>query len=192
MTRSVLGSTGQSHARLLATGLVSCVAALALVCALPAAASATPGQIDPTFGPLGNGSVFVDRGPGEYIHKVLIQPDGKIVTVASVRNGTVNPGIAVTRYLTNGSPDPSFGTGGVFSSPAIDAGTVTDAALQPDGKIVVVGWTSTFVGPTDTSEHSFFVRRLLANGTIDPSFVTAHPTTNFPGTSLDEAYGIAL
>jgi len=45
------------------------------------------------------------------------------------------------------------------------SGAVTDAVLQPDGKIVVVGWTGVDI--------DFYVTRLNANGTVDPTFAPA-------------------
>ena len=168
------------------------VAGLALVCAVPATASASPGQVDPTFGHLGNGTVWSDHGPGDFIHKVLHQPDGKIITVSEVINKNLVGVLVVTRYLANGSLDPSFGTGGNFAKESVLSGNVTDAVLQPDGKIVVVGFTETTTGPSSPVQEDFFVMRLLASGKVDPSFVTPQPGTSFPGTSIAEAFGVAL
>jgi uncharacterized delta-60 repeat protein len=193
-----------TRVRTLPVPFVAALGALALVCAIPVTASAAPvgatesaGAIDPTFGHLGNGTVVADRGSGEGVDKILRQPDGKIVTVGQTLEATfpdastIMKTTEVTRYLTNGALDPSFGTGGIFSRPTIGNGLVSDAVLQPDGKIVVVGWSDVMVGTTIT-EHDFFVMRLRANGTLDPSFVTAHPTTNFSDKSIDEAFGVAL
>jgi len=175
-----LFATLRRHAR----AAVCLAGALTFVGAFPATASASPGQIDPTFGHLSNGTVFADYGRLENVVKVLRQPDGKVVTVASV----IDPDFAmlakVTRYLPNGSLDTSFGTGGVFSRGLSGNGAVSDAALQPDGKIVLAG--------TNGVPEDFFVMRLLPNGTVDPAFVTAHPTTNFSGASVDQAFGVAL
>ena len=157
---------------------------LALMCSFATPASASPGQIDPTFGHLGNGTVLTDHAKGEFIEKLLRQPDAKFVTVANLAGTNGVPSIDVTRYLATGAVDGSFGNAGHFTQPTIGGGTVTDAALQPDGKIVLVGWTQTTV--------DFFVMRLRANGTVDPAFVTAHPTTNFGPNSIDEAFGVAL
>ena len=121
---------------------------------------------------------------------MLHQPNGRIVTVAGVIDGTGQPLTQVTRYLPNGSIDASFGTGGVFTLPVIGAGHVADAALQPDGKIVVAGWTETFAVSGGGVRHRFFVFRVLGNGTNDPSFVAA--PANFGGAALDEAFGLAL
>ena len=158
--------------------------ALAFVCASPAIASASPGQIDPTFGHLSNGTILTDHGRGDSVVKVLHQSDGKIVAVANGRDDVFGSAMQVTRYLTNGSVDPSFGTNGTFTKPYIRGGLISDAALQLDGKIVIVGSTDP---PSD-----FFILRLRANGTLDPTFVTAHPTTHIPTTRSDQAFGVAL
>ena len=134
--------------------------------------------------------MWADRGTGDFIAKVLHQPNGRIVTVAGIIDGTGQPLTQVTRYLPNGSIDASFGTGGVFTLPVIGAGHVADAALQPDGKIVVAGWTETFAVSGGGVRHRFFVFRVLGNGTNDPSFVAA--PANFGGAALDEAFGLAL
>jgi uncharacterized delta-60 repeat protein len=86
---------------------------------------------------------------------VVVQPDGKIV-VAGASGGD----FLVLRYNANGSLDPTFGsTGRAF----VDFGGLTDGpydvALQPDGKVLVVG-----EGP------SFAVARLQPNGTLDTTF----------------------
>ena len=160
--------------------------ALAVVCALPGVASAAPGQLDTSFGHLGNGTVFADHGRGDFVDKVLRQPDGKIVTIAGALDDSGATSEVVTRYLANGSLDPSFGNGGVFSEDVLHSGFVTDGVLQPDGKIVIVG----------TAEQSldFFVQRLRANGTVDPTFAPAPATTNFGGTkhTVDEPFTVAL
>jgi uncharacterized delta-60 repeat protein len=171
---------------------VAVIVVAVLLCAFPAVASASPGQVDPTFGHLGNGTVWSDHGPGDFIAKVLRQPDGKIVTVAEVTNKSLIGVLVVTRYLANGALDPTFGTGGHFAKESALSGNVTDAVLQPDGKIVVVGLTRSFTSPTSPVHEDFFIMRLLPNGKVDPSFVTPQPGTSFPGTSVAEAFGVAL
>ena len=91
-------------------------AALTFVCAVAPAASATPGQLDPAFGPLGNGTVLADHGHLDGVVKVLRQADGKIVAVANGQTPNLDPTLVVLRYLTNGALDPSFGTAGVFTA----------------------------------------------------------------------------
>ena len=67
---------------------------------------------------------------------------------------------------TAGSPDPTFGAGGIVyanPTPGIDQGIF--GAVQPDGKFVIAGGIS-----TGTGEYSLGVLRLLDNGNPDPGF----------------------
>src|SRR6185436_8287632 len=58
-------------------------------------------------------------------------------------------------------------------------------ALQPDGKIVVAGWTDS--GPT----IDFLLLRYLTNGALDPGFGTGGVvTTSFVG--VDFGYALAI
>ena len=73
---------------------------------------------------------------------VVVQQNGKIAVLG---NGDANTDFVVARYLPDGSVDTGFGTGGAV---AVDFGGGEfdgDLALQPDGKLVLVG--STNVGP---------------------------------------------
>ena len=85
---------------------------------------------------------------------VVLQPDGKVVAVGFGPGGKV----ALIRYNSDGSLDNTFGTGGIVLGPS--NGTAEKAALQPDGKIVIVG----------TGGSGMFVARYLSNGTLDSSF----------------------
>jgi uncharacterized delta-60 repeat protein len=67
-----------------------------------------------------------------------------------------------------GERDPNFGTGGsVIVNFGGNINMLTDAILQADGKIVVVGRA----GPT-SSQESFALARLNTNGSLDASFGT--------------------
>jgi len=101
------------------------------------------GGLDPTFGT--NGRVTTNISDLAEARAVVVQPDGKIVVVGFARlNGSIDP--AVVRYNSNGSLDTEFGSGGIVQtliSPRNDYfGAV---ALQPDGKIVAVGFTGRLI-----------------------------------------------
>jgi uncharacterized delta-60 repeat protein len=97
---------------------------------------------------------------------VLVQPDGKIIAVGESDNR-----IALVRYLTNGVLDAAFGTGGILTTSLTenDYFYVTDAAWQPDGKIIVVGQ----VYVATNSSYDLVVARYLTNGVLDASFGAA-------------------
>lgn len=77
-------------------------------------------------------------------------------------------GSAGTAAAAPGDLDASFGSGGIVSS---NAGSGADVALQPDGKIVVVGKQERCpLGPTEPCESEFLVERYEADGSLDNSF----------------------
>ncbi len=119
------------------------------------------GSLDTTFG--SGGKVINDFGQGleSYAIALRIQPDDKIVIA-----GESSYEFLAARYNPNGTLDPNFGGNGFrlvnFSSNWDGA---TDLLLQPDGKIVLVGW-SELNSPYD----SFALARLNPDGSFDPSF----------------------
>jgi uncharacterized delta-60 repeat protein len=68
----------------------------------------------------------------------------------------------VVRINTNGSIDSTFGTGGYLIQPMPEGGETYAITLQPDGKIILCGYSDPGFQPT--------VARLLPNGSLDPSF----------------------
>ena len=133
----------------------------------PSQAVAAPGDLDPTFGT--NGVATDNLGRKATVHKVLTQPDGKIVVVGTWKvliqlNQPPEDRVFVRRYTAAGALDQSFGLG--------RPGIGFDAALQSDGKIVVLGRApntiTSFLGTVDTI--SPVVWRFNTNGTIDTGF----------------------
>ena len=116
----------------------------------------TDGSPDTSFN--GTGYVITTVG-GNFV--VLIQPDGRIITA-----GSIGDDLTLARFNTNGSLDATFGNGGsVVHSVTGGTDLLRDAAIQPDGKIVVTGWTD--LGGTTTNSA---VVRYNGDGTIDTSF----------------------
>lgn len=117
------------------------------------------GTLDPTFG--SNGTVVTNvGGTNDYGRGVVVQPDGKVIVVGHTSlDQDINPGrLAVARYNADGSPDASFGSGGIALVSLDDYLIMTyDVALQSDGRIVIAG--------TD-----FVLVRLTTTGELDPTF----------------------
>src|SRR5262249_1531235 len=91
------------------------------------------GSLDQTFGSGGKGTP--DFGSGESAKAVVLQNDGKIV----VGGNTGNSDFALARYLSNGSLDQTFGSGGKVTTNVGAIDTISRIALQTDGRIVVGG-----------------------------------------------------
>ena len=126
-----------------------------------AASPPRPGSLDSSFG--SGGVVTYGTGdPYSTISGIAVQPDRKIVAF-----GNAGPDLVLVRYLPNGSPDPSFGTGGYVKTTV--GGHVNAMALQPDGKIVVAGFRFLDRFPVYSE---FIVARYNPGGSLDTSFGT--------------------
>src|ERR1700759_3557708 len=92
-------------------------------------------------------------------------PGGKVVVAGATK---------IVRYLANGKPDPTFGTGGTVTVPRPPGAlfVLAGVAVDSQGRIVLAGLARPI--PTDTLPDpvlsSAAVIRLDANGSLDPSF----------------------
>ncbi len=143
------------------------------------------GSLDTSFGTGGKQLTPVGVG-NEYGNSVTLQPDGKIVVAGVSSNGS-NDDFSLIRLSANGSLDSSFGSGGKLLVPV---GSSTDQAfsvkLQPDGKIVVAGYSG--IG----GNEEFSLIRLNADGSLDGSFGTGGKLLVPVGSSDDFGYSVTL
>lgn len=96
---------------------------------------------------------------------MAVQPDGKLLMAGTVYDvGHTTSDFAVTRFLADGQVDASFGVSGRATFAFDQPDVATSMALQPDGKIVVAGYTTSGTNP------DFMVVRFNANGSVDGSF----------------------
>jgi uncharacterized delta-60 repeat protein/uncharacterized repeat protein (TIGR01451 family) len=126
---------------------------------------AQPGSNDPAFNP---GTGFDNQ-----IYSTAIQSDGKIIVGGNFTsyNGTARNCIA--RLNVDGSLDTGFNSGTGFNS------HVWSTALQPDGKIIVGGYFTSYNGTTINR-----IARLNADGSLDTGF---NPGTSFNSTLYSTA-----
>ena len=91
------------------------------------------GTLDISFGNEGiattgfSGNTNTDKGV-----KTLILPDGKIIAAGYINNASF-----LYKISSAGIPDATFGINGI--SPVIPSLVVSDALLQNDGKIIIIG-----------------------------------------------------
>src|SRR5262245_10551521 len=132
------------------------------------------GALDPSFGHLGLVTTIdeahLEASPNS---ARAVQVDGKIVVAGESRRFTDGlPDFAVARYNLDGTLDASFGGKGWI---AVDFGSSRDVAVavavQPDGRIVVAGYSNVnAIDPSQESGYDFAVLRLNSNGSLDTTF----------------------
>ena len=111
-----------------------------------------------------------------------LEADGKLLVAGTTLWGGTRPGIAVVRFLADGSLDANFGAGGLaaFKFTGWSHDEARAILQQPDGRIVVAGY----------SGSDFALLRLLSDGTLDSGFGgNGKLLTDFG--SSDQAFGLA-
>jgi uncharacterized delta-60 repeat protein len=135
------------------------------------------GTPDLTFGSKGRTIVSFDQRHFlddlvDTVAAVAIQSDGKILVAGTHGGSGVSDNFALVRLNTNGTLDTPFGTtndGRVefgFDLGGSNNDRITDIAIQPDGKIVLVGVTT----KNNQADTDFAMARLNSNGTLDTTF----------------------
>lgn len=147
------------------------------------------GQPDTLFGVGGKvdiNAAATANGSSE-ARAVLVQPDGKIL-VAGYAFGPGNSELLVMRLNSDGTPDNTFGTGGITRTPVGTGEDIANAMVrQPDGRIVIAGSTIVAGGHRD-----FVVARYTTAGVLDASFGTGGLVTTPVGPSDDIANALTL
>ena len=134
------------------------------------AAVAAAGTPDTSFSLDGKGTV--NFGPSintAVATDVAVQPDGKTVVVGFTSDLTSR--FAVARFNFDGSLDRTFGpdqTGIALTHLGDGSSQASAVAIQPDGKIVVVG--NTRIDDLLGQHDEFAIARYNPNGTLDKTF----------------------
>jgi uncharacterized delta-60 repeat protein len=137
------------------------VTGVTVTCVTPDARSG----LDPTFGSDGKVTTGLPRGAID----MALTADGKIVLLGDR---------TLARYDAAGHLDLGFGTGGTAPIAFItgSAGEAQGVTLQPDGKVLVVGYAR------EGSRDVFALARTDANGIVDGDFGSGGKvTTDFSG-----------
>jgi uncharacterized delta-60 repeat protein len=147
----------------------------------------TDGTLDSTFGTNGEAALNFDLYPSNYgsddhVLTIALQPDGKILAAGYTKGensdyaGTF---LAIARFNADGSLDTTFGTDGKIKLRPSENLEITygivSLALQPDGKFIVAGASSS--GSVNQPHGDFYLARLNANGTMDGTFGTGGTVT---------------
>ena len=133
------------------------------------------GSLDQSFG--NGGQLSTDLGGvTNAALNVVLQPDGAIVVSGSSldpgTNASVDHHTDIVRYRADGSLDASFGTAGKLT--LNDTLLGADLALQPDGRLILVGTADAGIAPAPPgSVTEFSIRRLDSDGSPDVTFGNA-------------------
>ncbi|MDP9302196.1 MAG: delta-60 repeat domain-containing protein [Actinomycetota bacterium] len=148
-------------------GLGAVLVGIVLLTGAPPAMAAA-GDLDPSFG---TGGKVTQSFTGRYagIEAVAFQSDGKIVAVGSATTPDGDGEFVVSRYNVDGTPDATFNGDGTFAMGLVSGccdETLLDVAIQPDGKIVAVGYSYDHGALT----YSPVLIRLRPDGRLDGTF----------------------
>jgi uncharacterized delta-60 repeat protein len=147
------------------------------------------GSLDTSFGSAGTRTIAIGT-VYDYASSIALQSDGKIV-LAGQSNTDSGSDFAAVRLNSDGSLDTSFDGDGkqTIHFAGVSAGAA-DLALQPDGKFVLAGQTSSFQG----GQHGgFAVARLNGDGSLDTAFgAGGERTIDFDNSPYSFASGLAL
>lgn len=117
------------------------------------AALAQPGSVDKGFNP--------GSGTDKNVYDIAVQPDGKIIIAGDFTNYNSTNRSGIARLNADGSLDATFYPGkgiGEYQS-------VNTIAIQPDGKIIIGGYFTTYNEIPCNS-----IVRLNADGSLDNTF----------------------
>ena len=118
------------------------------------------GELNTDFGNDGS-YIFEPSTAHDFIEKILIQDDGKILTVGKARVDGSNYSIYVSRHNADGTLDATYRDGGIAYfkvTPNIYMNCAFDAELNDEGLLFVTGYTF------DYNNNSAFILCLDENG----------------------------
>lgn len=122
---------------------------------------ASDGTLDRSFLP----STRPGISPGGFETMLALQADGKIL--GTLLNAGSQSSLTVARMNPDGTRDPSFDVKVRLAgtTPSINLGYVAAMAVQPNGKVVMVGRFDSVAGSVRRG-----IARLNPDGTLDPEF----------------------
>ena len=147
------------------------------------------GALDPSFGAGGNvRTAFGGPYSSSSASSVAIQSDGKIVVAggAYISGVSADSEFGLARYNPDGTLDGSFGVAGKVVANLDHDDYADGVAIQPDGKIVVVGGSGT------GNHSSFSVARFNPDGSLDGGFGANGIVTTAFSSGSDYAFAVLV
>ncbi len=157
--------------------VVACVVRSCCSLVLPAiclvqvtSAQAAPGDFDLTYSADGKSSILMGTFAGNRVSttRSVLTADQKLVIAGECTTGG-NTTFCLTRFLTDGSQDTTFGASGLASGPSaqLNLTNVTGLAIDPRNQALVVGGECK---PTGAANKTFCLARFTQNGAFEMSY----------------------
>lgn len=185
LVQATYGDTSNSHAIVIAPdGAITIGGYIVNNESSPASACfvarfSSSGVADSSFGNNGVTLAALGSGHSNYCHSMVLQPDGKVVLAGSMVRNRVGD-FVMLRMTTSGALDSTFDNDGVvgtsFPGRAPASSEANAVLLQPDGKIVLGGYT----------DGKFALARYTSSGALDPSFGTSGLMSFAFGSGVDD------
>jgi uncharacterized delta-60 repeat protein len=132
----------------------------------PGLGRAAEGDLDPTFGTQGKVVTVAGTDVRAFTPALAAQSDGRIVAASRLfTTPTGERGLILARYEADGTLDATFGSGGIVIETLDKLTFVTDAIVQPDGRIALVG-----ASQEDGGDSDWMLRRYDSDGGVDATF----------------------
>jgi uncharacterized delta-60 repeat protein len=146
-----------------------------------------------------DGAVFLGLGGDDIANALVLQKDGKIVLGGSTTAPTGSTKFAAARFTSAGILDTSFGAVGkshpgfVTLSIAGSDDEAFAAALQPDGSILLGGFTASGSLGAGNLVTRYALVRLMPTGKLDLKFAKAGKAlASFPNESLASITNVSV
>ncbi len=147
----------------------------------------TAGDLNTDFGTDGI-QQFAPSPSFDQPNAILVQPDGKILTIGRARIDGQKYHVYISRHQANGTLDNSFGNEGIISLLpfANYDNNVFDAKLLDDGKIIICGYL--FGGANNWKP---FLMKLNNDGSYDTNFGNGgYMSYDYAGVTIADAMAI--
>jgi uncharacterized delta-60 repeat protein len=146
------------------------------------------GTLDKTFASQG---ILNSPGNDSFCTGMILDSSDRLLVIGGKSNNTYPPTFFwMRRFSPDGVPDTSFGSAGEVAIEVGDDAFAEDAVVQPDGKIVVVGFLRNYTN--NVIKQYFAIIRCTSTGVLDPTFGTGGKVITDLGTYWDESKAVAL
>lgn len=143
------------------------------------------GMLDSSFNQ--TGIYLNDFGFQDNLNDVQIQPDQKIILTGVALTPAFAGELKVMRLKSNGSPDSTFATNGIYTLLVGNESYGYRSAVTQDGKIIIAG-----INYDATYQADWLLLRLDSTGMLDPTFGNNGITLVDFFNRDDLAYGMKL